>query len=70
MYVQFIPGKKSASWQLVAVIKRRKSTQKSGEKRRKIAITQSKLKDKEFNFLIAVVFEFFRGMMYVNHPYV
>ena len=33
---RYIPGKKSASWQLVAVVKGRKSKQ-SGKKRRKIA---------------------------------
>ena len=61
MYI--IPGKKSASWQLVAVLMGQKTMQ-SGKKRRKIAKINPKSKEKfalsaRIFFLVAVVFEIF-----------
>ena len=60
MYI--IAGKKSSSWQLVAGVKWPKSTQ-SGKKRRKMAKTNSKSKEKPLNgkciFLVAVVILYF-----------
>ena len=61
MYIK--PGKKSASWQLDAIVEGLETTQR-GKKRRKIAKIRPKSNGKKClngmcNFLVAVVINFF-----------
>ena len=60
-----MPGKRSASWQLFAVVMGLKTMQ-SGKKRRKMAKTNPKEKplNGKCNFLVAVVIEIFSLMIY------
>ena len=55
-YMNIIPGKKSASWQLVAIVMGLKTMQ-SGEKRRKTALFNPKSKEK-FVFSSRIIFWF------------